>query len=92
MNGSDEYLDTATVAQYLKMSPNTIRQYVSRGRIPFIKVPGSNLVRFSKNQIDQWMMQGVHSVECVAEEKEEYSGGGNGKDQKKEGSGRKIPA
>lgn len=84
MDEHDEYYDVETVARYLMMSPNTIRQYVSRGRIPYIKVPGSNLVRFLKSQIDDWMMEGSHGAGCVAEKKEEYIGGGNGPVTQKE--------
>lgn len=71
----DGYLDVRGVAKYLKMSPHSIRQFVHQKRIPFFKVPGSNLVRFSKSHIRKWMLQGLHGAGVVAEEKEEYSGG-----------------
>ena len=85
MEEHDEYFDVEGVSRYLKVSSHTIRQYVHKGKIPYIKVPGgSNLVRFPKSQIDEWMMQGFHGAEIVAEKKEEYLGGGDGKAEKKE--------
>ena len=79
MAGGDEYLDVEALAQYLMMSPNTIRQYVSKSKIPHIKVPGSNLVRFPRSQIDAWMMEGLRATDRVAEGRGDYSGGKNGK-------------
>ena len=78
MTTPDEYFDVDAVARYLMMSPNTIRQYVSRGRIPFIKVPGSNLVRFLKSQVDEWMLQGL---KCAGQSGRQAArqGGRNGK-------------
>ena len=75
MAGGDEYLDVEALAQYLMMSPNTIRQYVSKGRIPYIKVPGSHLVRFLRSQVDTWMMEGLRAADRIAEGRGRYSGG-----------------
>lgn len=63
------YLNTEKAAEYLALSPNTLRQYVSRGKIPFIKVPGSNQVRFRREDLDKWMMQGFRAASNVADGK-----------------------
>jgi excisionase family DNA binding protein len=49
----DEVMDYRGLAGYLKVSPGTLRHWVMRERIPFIKV-GSN-VRFARKQIEAWL-------------------------------------
>jgi excisionase family DNA binding protein len=73
----DRYMDTETVAEYLMMSPNTIRKWCRKKQIPFIKVEGSKLVRFLKSEIDEWMKRGMR----VAEPQGEYKH--NGRTEKK---------
>lgn len=41
------------LAEYLSISPTTLRIWVSAKKIPYIKVNGA--VRFSVNKIDQWL-------------------------------------
>jgi excisionase family DNA binding protein len=53
-------------AKYLSLSRATIYQYVREARIPYIKVPGSNQIRFSRHDIDAWMSKGA--VATVAEQ------------------------
>lgn len=52
------YMKVDQLSVYLDIPVNTLRQYCSKGRIPFIKVPGSNHVRFSREAIDRWMETG----------------------------------
>ena len=52
------WLNTDEAATYLGLSKNTIYHFVCERRIPFVKMPGSNQVRFSRDEIDQWMMSG----------------------------------
>lgn len=47
------------VARYLGLSRATIYEYVSSRKIPFVKVPKSNQVRFDRGQIDEWMLRGA---------------------------------
>ena len=52
------WMDKKELAQYVKLSIYTIDKYVCEQRVPFIKIPGSSEVRFSKPDIDEWMMSG----------------------------------
>ena len=45
-------------AEYIRMEPSTIRTYVSEGRIPYCKIPNSNQVRFSIQDVDLWIAKG----------------------------------
>ena len=45
--------DTATAARYLNCSEGTLRQWVSKRRIPFVRV--GRLVRFRREDLDRWM-------------------------------------
>ena len=76
----DRYMDTETVAEYLMMSPNTIRKWVRNRQIPFIKVEGSKLVRFLKSEIDEFMRRGM----IVAEPQGEYNSDGTTKKEKRQ--------
>ncbi|MDR1947927.1 MAG: helix-turn-helix domain-containing protein [Spirochaetaceae bacterium] len=50
---ADEVMDYQSLAVYLRVAPGTLRHYVMRKEIPFIKV-GVH-VRFLKSQIDRWL-------------------------------------
>jgi excisionase family DNA binding protein len=58
------WLTPDEVAELLSISLNTLRQYVSKRKIPFIKVPGSNLVRFDSGSLRDWMKQGLKEVKA----------------------------
>ena len=45
--------DTADAARYLNCSEGTLRQWVSKRRIPFVRV--GRLVRFRREDLDRWM-------------------------------------
>ena len=51
----DEVMDYRGLAAYLKLAEGTLRHYVMRGELPFVKV-GAH-VRFIKNEIDRWLLE-----------------------------------
>jgi excisionase family DNA binding protein len=51
-----EILNYQTLAVYLKMAEGTLRHYVMREEIPFVKI-GAH-VRFLKVEIDRWLLEG----------------------------------
>ena len=58
---SNSYMTYIEAAEYLSVSVNTLRQWVSKGMIPFYKIPGSNQVRFKREDLDNWMQQGFRA-------------------------------
>ncbi len=60
------WMGVKEVSEYLGVKPATIYAYVSERRIPFHKVPGSQLLKFKASEIDEWMEKGR------VETKEEY--------------------
>ena len=56
------WMNVNQVAAYLGLSAKTVYQYVSDRRIPFVKIPSSNQVRFNRKRIDEWMEQGQFST------------------------------
>lgn len=53
-----EWLSPDETAQYLGISINTLYKYVNEGKIPYKKIPGSNLLRFRKQSLDLWLETG----------------------------------
>lgn len=54
---SSEYLDAKAIAQMLGVKEGTIRMYVFRREIPFIRLSGKKSpLRFSRASIDKWLM------------------------------------
>ena len=53
----DRLLTVREIARYLAMAPGTIRNRVSAGTIPFVKLPGGQ-VRFRRADIDAWVASG----------------------------------
>jgi len=49
-----QFLKVAEVAELLKVKPRTIYEMVARGRIPYRKPPGSNILRFDLEEILEW--------------------------------------
>ena len=60
-----KWLSIPECADYLGISGHTLYQYVSQRRIPFNKVPHSNLVRFNRERVDKWLESGT--VKTAAE-------------------------
>lgn len=50
---SDRLLTVAEVADYLRVKPRTVYQWVWRRRIPFVKAGAT--VRFRRVEIDDWL-------------------------------------
>jgi excisionase family DNA binding protein len=55
------FLDVEAVADYLSLSPYTIRTWVKTGRIPFVKLGRS--VRFDLRELDIWLKR--KKVPCI---------------------------
>ena len=53
--------DNRTAAEYLGVTPLTLRVWVSKRRVPFIKV--GRLTRFLREDLDAWLAQ--RRVEAV---------------------------
>jgi excisionase family DNA binding protein len=51
----DEVMDYRALAAYLKLAEGTLRHYVMKGTIPFVKI-GSH-VRFLKPEIEKWLLE-----------------------------------
>jgi excisionase family DNA binding protein len=57
-NASESWMTVDQVADYLSLSRSTIYQYVNEHRIPFVRIPTSNQVRFRRDQVDDWLENG----------------------------------
>ena len=49
----ERLLTTQEISNYLQVSPRTVESWVSRGKIPFLKV--GKLTRFDINIIQKWL-------------------------------------
>jgi len=49
----NEVMSYKGLSAYLKLSQDTLRHKVMRGKIPFFRIDGA--VRFSKKKIDEWI-------------------------------------
>ena len=68
----DRFVDVDTAAELISVSAITLRQWISKKKVPYYKLPGSNLVRLRISQLLSWMEQGFHPA-----------GGEYGKDKEK---------
>jgi len=46
-------MDNETAAAYLGCTPDTLRVWTSKRRVPFVKV--GRLTRFLKSDLDEWL-------------------------------------
>ena len=53
------WMTVAQCADYLGISIHTVYQRIAKRQIPHHKMPGSNLVRFNQEEVDEWMQTGV---------------------------------
>jgi excisionase family DNA binding protein len=60
---ADDVLDYAGLAAYLKIAEGTLRHWVMKGRLPFIKM-GSRVI-FSRKQIERWMLEHAQEARAV---------------------------
>ena len=49
-------LKVSDVAQWLRLKESTVRKWVSRGRIPYLKV--GRAVCFRREDVEAWLRQG----------------------------------
>ena len=49
-----QFLKVSELAAMLKVKPRTIYEMVAQRRIPYRKLPGSNLLRFDLDEIIAW--------------------------------------
>jgi len=54
VHDKDKLLNYEEMAAYLRISTQALRQRVSKGTIPFLKM--GKTVRFRKSTIDEWMV------------------------------------
>ena len=88
MAASPVWMDTAQLAEYIGIKISTIYQYVRELRIPYHKVPGSQLLRFNRTEIDLWMATGrVETAQEALDRQYLEERANNGTHQKKEGQG-----
>ena len=60
-----KWMTVAETAEYLGLSIHTIYQRIAKRQIPHHKMPGSNLVRFNQEEVDEWMESGA--IETVTQ-------------------------
>ena len=53
-SNSPRFLKVAELAELLKVKPRTIYEMVAQNRIPYLKPPGSNILRFDLEEILEW--------------------------------------
>jgi excisionase family DNA binding protein len=53
-----QFLRVSELAAMLKVKPKTIYDMVAQRRIPYRKLPGSNLLRFDLDEIVAWTKAG----------------------------------
>lgn len=61
MDKEPRWIDVEQAAQLLGLSKPTVYQYVAERRIPFVKIPGSTLIRFDQDELNDWMRKGQHN-------------------------------
>ena len=49
------WLTPKQLSKYIGLSQSTIYQYVSRGNIPFHRIPNSSKILFKRTEIDNWV-------------------------------------
>lgn len=54
MQDSPRFLKVVELAELLKVKPRTIYEMVAQNRIPYRKLPGSNILRFDLEEILEW--------------------------------------
>ena len=58
---SPRFLKVAELAELLKVKPRTIYEMVAQNRIPYRKLPGSNILRFDLDEILGWTKGGTNN-------------------------------
>ncbi len=55
----DATIDTAELAEALKVSPKTIRKWVSQGRLPALQIAPRARLRFNRDQVEAALRRGT---------------------------------
>jgi excisionase family DNA binding protein len=58
--------DYGGAAELLRISPQTLRTWVSKGRVPYLKLGGA--VRFSERQLEEILERSEHPATAGAEQ------------------------
>lgn len=74
-----KWMSVQETAEYLGLKPSTLYAYISDRRIPYHKIPGSQLVKFRADEIDGWLSSG--RVETKEEYLQRLKGGSDGSAQ-----------
>jgi excisionase family DNA binding protein len=62
------WLTPEEAAVYLGVSRSRVYQYLRSDRIPFCRLPDSNLVRLNRSDLDQWVRDGQKSERAITDE------------------------
>ena len=52
---SKRYLSVKSLSRFLDVSEYTIRKWILKGDIPFIRLNNSNTIRFDVREIERWV-------------------------------------
>jgi excisionase family DNA binding protein len=67
-----QWLNVSEAAAHIGVTKNTIYAYVSKRRIPFYKIPKSQLVKFKISDLNEWLESGkVETIDEYLNPKEE---------------------
>lgn len=83
-----KWLSVEELAHYLGIRKSTVYSYVAERRVPFHKIPGSQITKFKLSEIDAWMETGRVQTRDEYKAEQQGKGGRNGKAPQKEGPGR----
>ena len=62
------WLTPEEAAVYLGVSRTRVYQYMQGDRIPFHRLPDSNLVRFDAHELDDWVRNGREAANTISDE------------------------
>lgn len=62
------WLTPEQAAVYLGVSRTRIYQYIQSNRIPFHRLPDSNLIRIHTGELDEWVRNGGEATRTISDE------------------------
>ena len=72
-SSSSDLLKTKEAADFLGYKVSTIYRKVSNGELPYMKVEGTNRLRFSKEALIDWIKRGKRkTIDEIKQEAEDY--------------------
>lgn len=67
-----QWMNVKEAAEFLGVQVSTLYSYISSRRIPFYKIPGSQLVKFKVSDLNSWLESGkVETIDEFLNPKEE---------------------